>query len=197
MRERRLRAELRRADLEHDRHLARLGQPAQRGLEGLRPAHGLEEEADHAGGRVVGEPATKSAASVTVSFPAEMTVRKPIRGPSETRISPIEPEWTSVATGPGTKVGCRLPIHGDGKPGVAMPMQLGPTIAIPASRTRAEIRSLIAGPSVARPRCRVRATTIARTPSTESTSSIASSMRPWPTPITTISGTAGQSPMVG
>ena len=69
---------------------------------------------------------------MTVSFPAEMTVRKPIRGPSETRISPIEPEWASVATGPGTNVGCRLPIQGDGKPGVAMPMQFGPTMAMPA-----------------------------------------------------------------
>ena len=39
--------------------------------------------------------------------------------------------------------------------------------------------------------------TIALTPSTESTSSIAASIRPWPTPITTISGTAGQSAIDG
>jgi hypothetical protein len=58
--------------------------------------------------------ATMSATSVTVSLPAETTVRKPMRGPSDTRISPIEPEWAMVATGPGTKVGCRLPIQGDG-----------------------------------------------------------------------------------
>ena len=58
--------------------------------------------------------ATKSAASITVSLPAEITVRKPIRGPSETRISPIDPECASVATDPGTNVECRLPIHGEG-----------------------------------------------------------------------------------
>ena len=148
---------------------------------------------------MAGSPAnqsTKSAASVTVSFPAEMTVRKPMRGPSETRISPIEPEWTSVATGPGTNVGCRLPIHGDGNPGVAMPMQLGPTIAIPAARTRAEIRSEMAGPSgpASLPSPGV---TIARTPSTESTSSTAASIRRCPTPMTTISGTAGQCAIAG
>ena len=140
--------------------------------------------------------ATKSAASTTVSFPDETIVRKPTRGPSETRISPIEPEWASVATGPGTNVGCRLPIHGDGEPGVAIPMQFGPTIAMPASRTRAEMRSEIGGPSwpASFPRPGVM---IAFTPSTESTSSIAVSMRPWPTPITTISGTAGHSAIDG
>ena len=101
--------------------------------------------------------ATKSAASVTVSLPDEITVRKPMRGPSDTRISPIEPEWASVATGPGTNVGCRLPIHGDGAPGVAMPMQLGPTIATPASAhpRRDPLRDGRA--VVARPRSRARA----------------------------------------
>ena len=55
-----------------------------------------------------------SATSVTVSLPADTTVRKPMRGPSETRISPIEPECTSVATGPPTKFSVSVPIHGDG-----------------------------------------------------------------------------------
>ena len=38
---------------------------------------------------------------------------------------------------------------------------------------------------------------IARTPGTDRTSSMAVSMRPCPTPITTISGTSGQSAIVG
>ncbi len=140
--------------------------------------------------------AVMSATSVTVSFPAETTVRNPIRGPSETRISPIEPECASVATGPPVKCSVSVPIHGDGAPGVATPMQFGPIMAMPASRTRSETRADTGGPSApaSLPRPGVM---IARTPPIDRTSPIASSMRPWPTPITTISGTAGQSPIDG
>ena len=91
---------------------------------------------------------------------------------------------------------CRLPIHGEGAPGVATPMQLGPIMATPASSTRSRMRSLMSGPctpaSLPSP-----GVMIARTPETESTSSTAASMRPWPMPITTISGTAGHSAMLG
>jgi len=129
-------------------------------------------------------------------LPAEITVRKPIRGPSETRISPIEPEWASVDTGPPTNVACRLPIHGEGKPGVATPMQFGPTIAMPAARSRSPMRCAIVAPSAPASLPSPGVIT-ARTPSTERTSSIAATMRRWPTPITTISGTVGQAAMPG
>ena len=140
--------------------------------------------------------AVMSATSVIASLPAETTVRKPTRGPSETRISPIEPEWTSVATGPPVKSSVRVPIHGDGAPGVAIPMQFGPTMEMPAASTRRRIRSATGGPSGPASFPSPGAM-IARTPSTDSTSSTAASIRPWPTPITTISGTPGQSAMLG
>ena len=119
-----------------------------------------------------------SATSVTVSLPAETTVRKPMRGPSDTRISPIDPECAMVATGPGTKVGCRLPIQGDGYPGVATPMQLGPIMAMPASRTRSLTRALMRGPSTGPASLPSPGVMIARTPGTDRTSSMAVSMRP-------------------
>ena len=140
--------------------------------------------------------ATKSATSVTVSFPAEITVRKPTRGPSDTRISPIDPEWASVATGPPTNSGWRLPIQGEGNPGVAIPMQLGPSIGMPAAAILALIWALTSGPTspASFPRPGVM---IAFTPSTLRTSSTEASIRPWPTPMTTSSGTVGHSPMLG
>ena len=75
-------------------------------------------------------------------------------------------------------------------------MQFGPTIAMPAARSRPPIRSAISAPSAPASLPSPGVIT-ARTPSTERTSSTAVSMRPWPTPITTISGTVGQAAMLG
>ena len=55
VRERRPGAHLGRADLEHDGDLAGLGDPPQRLLERRRPAHGLQEQADHAALRILRE----------------------------------------------------------------------------------------------------------------------------------------------
>ncbi len=84
--------------------------------------------------------ASRSAVSTVSSPPVEITVRKPVRGPMPTSTDPNEPDWTTPATPPGTKLGGMPPIHGDGMCGVAMPMQFGPSIAIPAAASFAPTR---------------------------------------------------------
>ncbi len=124
---------------------------------------------------------TKSARSRESSLPAETTVRKPTRGPQARNASPIEPEWATQATCPGTKasVPATVPSQSETPPGVAMPMQFGPTTATSHSAARAPMRAATARPSAPASAPSPGSTT-ARTPAAI-TSSKAASARVCPT----------------
>ena len=180
-------------DLEADDGLARFGRARQRRGEGIRAPDRLHEQPDGARALVLGQEGDE------IRDVARELARRP-RRPCDSRRAARGQERLAdrarmrdagdVARARTAPRPPTVPSHSDTPPGVATPMQFGPTTATSHSAARAPMRAATARPSAPASAPRPGSTT-ARTPAAM-TSSKAASARVCPTSRYAHSGGSGQ-----